>query len=1198
MALERPQQDPRGYGLLFVDASRKAGHGSSLSHSCAPTCEVRVAACNGELCLAMTTLRELEIGEELTFDYNAVTESLNEYRSAVCLCGHGRCRGSFLHFATADCYQQVLNRNSPIATRFASLVKGSMKKIMSPDDEQILKSHGFLTAVFGAIGVNRRKMDGARQTEALVDSLDMIPVWLRTYVADTLRYIEYERRALPIALICDHLASSKGENEEDIDDSAPSQLTKEPKAEPAFFFFSRTQTDFIKGLLRQDGFPDSLNGLQLKHTMQKVASSYWNALSDEEKQPWKDKARANYGKKLKAWRAAQKKQKPGKNKEKVISRPAIDEILHTSNISFQEADAEGVAAMEQRIQQLTQTLSRVGRVLDRHREASFDSADQKSTMQDRVSSPLRILSDEEVVGWMWNSSDGIVPSLLRAAECSRCVRPELMQHLRDIREKYASLESFEDPTVCLLRDAKVTCLEAISNDCRAQLSSALLDFRTAILNDLKEMAKEFRLFRQKSKQNGDSNPSSTLNSEDEGDSMYGIVDDENNEPDSSTAIESNVSTTVIPALSAAGKDVEIEASTELTVNGKGESIHANPWIEHYGERLVLHAVSDLLLLYAHTDNFFVLQPYRPLQSTPIEVYARELGNAVPRSVVDVGIKEDCSEPTTVAVGLTPVKVAPDQSSPDSSELKHNAGSVCEPDDIVAKVSVRYQGDYVLSQLLQWYNAGIGQKQGLPDLVGCTLLPCMSDCWSSELLRITKLAPDRRTTYETKVRPSLVEWLQDPYQRGNPWPKEIQRAFVCSRSTMSKQDTSNLFLPFGSPVIDFLVSGDEANISETLSALDADDKVTAKKSGPALLTSVDKGRPAQAVSTWVQCEHPKCNKWRKIPWHVDADLLPEKFFCSDNVWNPNANTCAAPEDDWDQADTLVGAGGKVEGSPVKQKDEENLSVHDESSFTIGTRFDVQRSKKSKFTTATVKLIDFSGSVKRILFHFAKTSSERDEWIEFGSSRIAPLYSKVLKKVAKQDSKQDKISNDSKEGKVLNSEIGSKRNDTGDLNLQGKKKTQKHTSRGNSKETRKKPKPSKNACQNLDSNYLIKSSINSSLTSQDLGSTVATKLNKRTTSSEHFADSEELPRKVLKVFNDDSKAKLLPEVMSQSLPSVKDSLPEHEREPVSAVSNNPGKRLKEKAPKPVHASKSSPLDPADEKNFTVGGKQLPMSNYITE
>jgi len=56
--LERPQNDPRGYGILFVDASRKAGLGSSFSHSCNPTCEVKVVAINGQLSLAITTLRK------------------------------------------------------------------------------------------------------------------------------------------------------------------------------------------------------------------------------------------------------------------------------------------------------------------------------------------------------------------------------------------------------------------------------------------------------------------------------------------------------------------------------------------------------------------------------------------------------------------------------------------------------------------------------------------------------------------------------------------------------------------------------------------------------------------------------------------------------------------------------------------------------------------------------------------------------------------------------------------------------------------------------------------------------------------------------------------------------------------------------------------------------------------------------------
>ena len=77
--------DPRGYGLLFVDASHKAGWGRSFSHSCHPNCSVRVAAHKGKFVLAMTMIRFVPQGEELAFDYHAATESLGEYRQAICL---------------------------------------------------------------------------------------------------------------------------------------------------------------------------------------------------------------------------------------------------------------------------------------------------------------------------------------------------------------------------------------------------------------------------------------------------------------------------------------------------------------------------------------------------------------------------------------------------------------------------------------------------------------------------------------------------------------------------------------------------------------------------------------------------------------------------------------------------------------------------------------------------------------------------------------------------------------------------------------------------------------------------------------------------------------------------------------------------------------------------------------------------------
>lgn len=975
MALERPQADPRGYGLLFVDASRKAGYGSSLSHSCDPTCEVRVTALNGELCLAMTTLRELEMGEELTFDYHAVTESLNEYRSAVCLCGNGKCRGSFLHFATADCYQQVLNRNSPIASRFSNLVKSSMKQVMSDDDKRVLRTHGFHTAAFGAISVNRRVDDLSTGDIAMLDSIDLVPVWLRTYIADTLRYIEYERRALPISLICDQLSSANKAKPLLIQ-----KPLKEPGREPPFFCFSRVERDFLRSKLRNEGFPESACGVELKRALQKVASSCWQEFGEEKKNYWKNRAKSEFEKKKKAWLAsknqmadnvkATKSMKARYNSARPL--PGILEVM-SSQMKFEDADAEGVSAMEQRIQQLAQTLSRIGRVLDRHREGTLDEVLKSNAdaiaisldeLQKIVHPPLSVLSDEDVVGWIWSSSDGVVTALLRHLEGSSFARPQLHLKLKHLKEtKYGFLSNFSDPTLCTNDGFTVNGIEG-----RVELKRALLEMRKVLLEEIKDMGREIRRCKSFQSREGNGRKEGTnLTDRDlipglEGATCLGSstgldVDDHPNRntetlKDGFHAVNGHAGGNQLGDNEFAKAPDEAsgvachDAPFSKHDNGVATEPSSSPlsrnveWMDNYDRRFVLQAAADLLLMYANTSNFFVIKPYAVLQSTPVEVYARELGNSVPRCVID----ETLSKTVDVhheSCGRVPSSVRLDQSIDDKEIVDRNhilrevdvsasASDTCSPNDIVATVTVRYQGDYVLSQLLQWYNGGIGQVRGLPDLLGCVLLPKMEGCFSSLLTTRSRRKSERRTIYELSVRKRLIEWFQDPFKRGNPWPEEIREAFEQPGEDLLRfEDASLRFLPLGSPITDFLITGDESNIHNVLGELDADDAVSSTSNAPGLLASVDKGRPAQAVSTWVQCE--ECLKWRKIPWHVDVDLLPEKFYCVDNVWNPAARSCSAPEDVWDNDDTLVDADGKVDSSPVRKRKTGTVSPLDEKVF---------------------------------------------------------------------------------------------------------------------------------------------------------------------------------------------------------------------------------------------------------------------------
>ena len=121
-----------------------------------------------------------------------------------------------------------------------------------------------------------------------------------------------------------------------------------------------------------------------------------------------------------------KKQKNSKSKDPFNSK----------HISFEAADAEGWSAMEQQIHQLTQTLSRVGRVLDRHRDSTLDektslsrSSTSFSSVRSRLHSPSVIMKDYDVVNFIWNKPDGIVQTFLQLIRNETWILPSLPKKL-------------------------------------------------------------------------------------------------------------------------------------------------------------------------------------------------------------------------------------------------------------------------------------------------------------------------------------------------------------------------------------------------------------------------------------------------------------------------------------------------------------------------------------------------------------------------------------------------------------------------------------------------------------------------------------------------------------------------------------------------------------------------------------------------
>ncbi|KAL3795774.1 hypothetical protein ACHAW5_007687 [Stephanodiscus triporus] len=285
------------------------------------------------------------------------------------------------------------------------------------------------------------------------------------------------------------------------------------------------------------------------------------------------------------------------------------------------------------------------------------------------------------------------------------------------------------------------------------------------------------------------------------------------------------------------------------------------------------------------------------------------------------------------------------------------------DDVIDEVTVGYAGDYVLSQLLQWV-----QKRGLPDIYGCVMLPPIKGCWEEIKCGEVKLPNysnhsysksilyenerwNRNTTteYHAMTRPKLAKWFDDRYQRGSPWDQEVAKYFC-----PSDQTAPDPTMPMGSPVLDYLVTGIDANIRHVSASLNGNSS-TAERGGSKMSASdrlqvtVDEGMPAQVVANWVQY-----------------------ILCKDNIWNPTSQLCDVPEDEWDMGD-----------APIKFDSHEELE--------IGVWFDVQREGKNGYHEAQVIELDLESNIRRAKFHFWKLSSDRDEWVEIGSPRIAPHHS---------------------------------------------------------------------------------------------------------------------------------------------------------------------------------------------------------------
>ncbi|KAF6173975.1 hypothetical protein GIB67_039926 [Kingdonia uniflora] len=181
--LERPKGDRDGYDLVVVDAMHKANFASRICHSCRPNCEAKVTAVDGVYQIGVHTVRPIGYGEEITFDYNSVTESKEEYEASVCLCGSQVCRGSYLNLTGEGAYQKVLKERHGMLDRYQLMLEACQLNCTSEEDYIDLGRAGLGTCLLAGL-----------------------PDWLISYSARLVRFINFERTKLPEEILRFNLA--------------------------------------------------------------------------------------------------------------------------------------------------------------------------------------------------------------------------------------------------------------------------------------------------------------------------------------------------------------------------------------------------------------------------------------------------------------------------------------------------------------------------------------------------------------------------------------------------------------------------------------------------------------------------------------------------------------------------------------------------------------------------------------------------------------------------------------------------------------------------------------------------------------------------------------------------------------------------------------------------------------------------------
>eukprot|EP00980_Cylindrotheca_fusiformis_P023757 scaffold10939_cov105-Cylindrotheca_fusiformis.AAC.2 len=90
-------------GLTVCDATKQGNVARFINHSCDPNCFTKVISIEGTKRIVVYAKRDIEAGEELSYDYKFPLE-YNEEKRIACNCASGDCRG-FMNWVSVCCWR-------------------------------------------------------------------------------------------------------------------------------------------------------------------------------------------------------------------------------------------------------------------------------------------------------------------------------------------------------------------------------------------------------------------------------------------------------------------------------------------------------------------------------------------------------------------------------------------------------------------------------------------------------------------------------------------------------------------------------------------------------------------------------------------------------------------------------------------------------------------------------------------------------------------------------------------------------------------------------------------------------------------------------------------------------------------------------------------------------------------------------------